>query len=506
MSRRKLAGNAVASIASVVVGGLILIVTYRVLIGTLGAEQVGVWSLVMAVAAAARLGDFGIGNGVVKFVAADLGAGARDEAAATVGFGLVALAALMTLICVALLPVLPGLLDRVLQDPAHREAAAGLVPWALASLWFGTLGSLLCGALDGAQRTDLRAWATIAAGLGQLVALVLLLPRHGLPILGPLQLLNSLLLVVFAGAGAWRVIAAPAAAWARWTRPRMKALLHYGSSFQLAALAQLAFEPTVKWLLGLFGSLSQVAWFEMGNRAASQLRLVIAAAYQMLTPYMAARIGRDGEDRPALARAYRQSWQLLMTLAVPYYVLAAALLPALLSLWLGRVQADFIAIGLICLAGWAVNTLALPSFVLYLAIGRLRWSIATQVSTALLNLLLAIPLGWAWGGSGVIVGAMLALALGSGVVVVAFHREYGIARRDLLDRRDVWVLMAGVAALLATHALLRPVITAPPGAATSLAPWLVGLLPAAAFAVFTLAVQWQGPVRALLTRRRESAD
>ena len=63
MSLRRLSRNAFAAMAQVVVSAAVLFVFYRFLIRQLGPEEIGVWSLVVASTAVARLGEFGLGGG-----------------------------------------------------------------------------------------------------------------------------------------------------------------------------------------------------------------------------------------------------------------------------------------------------------------------------------------------------------------------------------------------------------------------------------------------------------
>ena len=213
---------------------------------------------------------------------------------------------------------------------------------------------------------------------------------------------------------------------------RFLEIIRYGGSLQVSSLVQLLFDPAVKVLLTRLGGLSLTGYYEAASRAVVQCRAVVVAAYQMLVPYLAHRLG-GGELRSSqVTSAYRSAHAILIVVAIPYFALIAAALPLMLTVWLGRVDADFVTIGLLCLAGWAINTLTVSAYMLYTATGRLRWTVLSHFVIGVLNLVLGGLGGWLFGGMGVAAGAMIALAIGSAIVPVAFHREYQIPAREFV--------------------------------------------------------------------------
>ena len=432
---RRLSLNAFASSASTVVNAVLLFALYHFLVRRLGIESIGVWSLVLATASVARLGEYGMAGGVARFVAGDLGAGRPERAAATVGMAIAFLALAVGLCALALWPLASWVLERTIDDAALLGIARELLPWTLAASWLAAIVNLLCATLDGNQRTGLRALAMMTGGTAQLVLAWILVPRLGLAALGPVQLAFLAVQALLLALALLRVMRQPAAAWLRGSMPRFREMLAYGSGLQLTAIGQLLFEPTVRWLLGAFAGLAVTGYYEMASRAVVQLRLAITAAFQMLVPFYASRLGASrpgasqlgqeragGEDREETRRVYRRTFRLLLLVCTPYFVLIGCALPYALTLWGGTFSTTFVAIGLICLAGWSVNLLAVPAFMLYLALGRVRWVAVQQLVIGVLNVVLGLALGAAFGGIGVALGAMLALSLGSLVVVVRFER------------------------------------------------------------------------------------
>ncbi len=452
MSLRRLSRNAFSSSAMIVVGALILFELYRFLAQQIGVEQIGVWSIVLASAGIVRLAEFGMTGSLVKFIAGDLGAGRQANAASSLMMGLTVIGTTVGLACLVLWPVVSWLISRTIADPQMLNIAVALLPWTLAAAWLTSLVTALAAALDGCQRTDLRAMAMVSGSAAQLASVHWFVPEHGLPALGPIQLgfvgLQAMLLMValsrIANREHWGL--------PRWDWLRLKALARYGAAFQLTAIGQLLFEPTVRWFLGAFAGLAVTGYYEMASRAVVQLRQVIVAAFQMLVPFLASRFGQSRASDADTRNYYERVMQLMWLVAVPYFALVGAALPLLLTVWAGQFSTEFILIGMICLAGWFVSTLAVPAFMIYLSVGRLRWVAINQLVIGLLNLVFGWLGGLWFGGPGVVVGAMLALVVGTLVVVVQFHREYRVSARRSMPQRLIWLViaaLAGLAALLA---------------------------------------------------------
>ena len=95
-SKRKIIVNAIMAIVQVVAVGIILFVLYKFLLKTIGIEDLGIWSVVLATTSVAGIGNFGLSGSVVKFVAKYVARG-KGEAVAALEPAVVSLAALLVL-------------------------------------------------------------------------------------------------------------------------------------------------------------------------------------------------------------------------------------------------------------------------------------------------------------------------------------------------------------------------------------------------------------------------
>jgi len=329
-------------------------------------------------------------------------------------------------------PVAYFILQRAVTDPTLLSQTLALLPWALALVWLTSAGQVFLATLDACQRSHVRVGISLLAAGTQLAAAYHLVPRLGLQGL-PLALIAQAAVSLLLGALAAIVILGGQARF--WFRPdlqRLREVLSYGGAVQVIAIAQLTFDPVVKLLLSTMSGLSLTGLYEVANKAVIQFRGLIVSAFQMLVPFLAHRIGGGEVSQLALADIYRAVQGVLVLLAVPYYALVAGVLPTLLTLWIGHYDPAFVAIGLICLAGWFANTLAVASYMIYMATGQLRWVVRGHLLIGAASTLLGFLLGAAFGGMGVVTGSMLGLAIGSAIIPVKFHSEYSLPARDFI--------------------------------------------------------------------------
>jgi O-antigen/teichoic acid export membrane protein len=140
------------------------------------------------------------------------------------------------------------------------------------------------------------------------------------------------------------------------------------------------------------------------------------------------------------------------------YGFLLASIPAISEVWLGHYEKSFIIFTMLLTIGWAVNNLSGPAYVAYLGMGQLRWNMVGHVVIAVLNGILGTVLGIWFDGLGVVVGWVIALIVGSSVLVYAYHRECRIPLLTLLpleSRKLAVVVGIGVLASWGVYQLLH---------------------------------------------------
>ncbi|MEK6801193.1 MAG: oligosaccharide flippase family protein [Nitrospirota bacterium] len=426
----------------VTVAGLVMLAMYRFLLGTIGVDKIGVWSLVLATTSVTRISELGLSGSVVKFSAKYLALHEEKRAAEVIETAASSVALILGLVLLLLYPALTLLIDYLV--PANMLTDAQLVlPYAVMSLWLMVIATVFLSGLDGIQRADLRGLIIVCGQVLYLSMVYALVPSEDMKGLGISHVAQAGF-VLLAG---WVAIRSKLS-WLgmlpyRWSSSAFREMFGYAINFQINGIAQLLFEPTTKALLSKFGGLSSVAYYEMANRMIMQIRSLLVAANQVVVPVVASLLEKDPSRVPA---AYRRCYEVMFYLSVPAYSLILLAIPAISELWVGRYEFLFVTFSFILTACWFFNTLASPAYFSYAGIGRLRWNTLSHLLMGACNVLFGYIFATMWGGIGVVSGTACALLVGSVVPIAAFHSEYKLALTDLFPKESRMLTFTSIAA------------------------------------------------------------
>lgn len=451
LNSRRLISNATVSVVQTVISGVVLFILYRYLIDHLGSEQLGLWSVILASTSVARLSDMGLTGSVVKFVARYRALKDDDQAADVVQTAAISIALVMATLVMLLYPLLYFVLR--LSIPAHSmPQALGILPWAVFSLWLGSIGGVFQSGLDGCQRMDLRNILMAVGNLLFLGAALWLVPRYGLMGLAIGQAVQGLLLMLASWLTLRRQLKSLPWLPRHWSKSKFKEMFGYAVNFQVNAIAILLFDPATKLLMSRFGGLSSAAYYEMASQLVLKLRALITAASQALVPAVA----ELHETSPEKVRElYLKTYRLLFFVAVPFYAAIIVALPLVSLLWIGHGEAQFLLFGSLLAVGWGLNTLTGPAYFLNLGTGDLRWNAIAHLVMALINVMLGLLLGPLLEGVGVAISAMVALITGSWFVMHTLHKQYKIPKSNLIPSESYTMTLLIIFSTLASELAVR---------------------------------------------------
>lgn len=443
INSRRLISNATVSVVQTIISGLVLFLLYRYLINHLGAEQLGLWSVILASTSVARLSDMGLTGSVVKFVARYRALNDDAQAAEVVQTAAISIASVMAVLVLAIYPLLDKVL--ALAIPAKSMAQAiSILPWAVFSLWLGSVGGVFQSGLDGCQRMDIRNILMIFGNVLFLGAAFWLVPHYGLVGLAMGQAAQGLLLML----ASWLLLRRQLASlpWLpiQWSKLKFNEMFGYAVNFQINSIAILLFEPAIKLLMSRYGGLSSAAYYEMAYQVVIKLRALLIAANQALVPAVA----ELHETAPEKVRElYLKAYRMLFFVAVPFFAAILISLPVVSRLWIGHIDNQFLLFGVLLAMGWGFNTLVGPAYFINLGTGNLKWNSIAHVSMAFLNVLLGLMLGPKYGGLGVAISAMIALVIGSWSVIFVLHRQYKISFWNIVPKEHYPLLVAVVCSI-----------------------------------------------------------
>ncbi len=449
MKRRQIVLNALTTFGQTLGTAATLFFLYRFLIRTIGVERLGIWSLVLATTSVVTLANQGFSTSIVKFVAKYAARENAEDVSLLMQTAVISIGVALAFVSAGLYPAAKWILQIVLPPQNFPEASA-ILPLALASLWLTVLEGVLQAGLAGHQWIALCNYLEMSGSLSYLLLAFLFVPRHGLFGLACAQAIQAALILIVTWVLLRKRIRTLPLIPRQWSRAHFSELASYGLHFQIITASQALREPVTKALITRFGGLALTGYYDLAARCVFTLREMIVQANQVLVPTISHLQERDPESIPIV---YRESYRLVFFLAVPAFTCLTVVSPLISRVWIGRYEPVFVEFVAILAAGWLVNVLSNPAYVVDLGMGALRWVSIGCIATAILNAGLGFFAG-RYGaalhiGGQTVVGALaFSLALGYVVVLVAYHLENRVPFSQLLPKESGGILLASVVGAL----------------------------------------------------------
>lgn len=487
IAKRRVIINAAMATAQVVVIGISFFAVFRFLLGAIGIEKVGIWSLVLATTNVTRIGELGFANSVLQFASRYLAKGEPLRTAQVIETAAITVAGLGSIAILLAYPLLEWGVERLIP-PASLSEATGLLPFTVGSLWCSMVASTLHSGLDGIQKANLRSVVLMSSQLIFVGGVFYLVPTNGLEGVAQAQLVQSF----FSLFVSWLVLKANLDGLGmmpyRWSATLFREMFRYAANIQVSGVAQLFFEPTTKALLSKWGALSDVGYFEMASRMVMQIRSLLVAANQVMIPVITTQQERTPTHIPD---TYRRCYAIMFYLSIPIFSFLLVVTPLISEAWIGMYEPTFVVFAFLLITSWALNTSTVPAYLAFLGTGQLRWNTLSHILTGVMNLLLGYILGYMFGSIGVIVGTCLAILAGCLMTILTFHAQYHVDLQCLLpqDSRGVviWSVF-GVGGGLLLYFLLRDAVGF----------WIVAVLVCGLFLGLVGPSMWRHRIRTFL--------
>lgn len=444
MNRKQVLLNALTTFTQELVGAALLFFLYRLLFRSIGAEGLGIWSLVLATTSFLTLANQGFSASIVKYVAKYVAREQPDHVSLLVQTALISIGAALAVACIALYPCAKWILKAVVPNASLAESYA-ILPFALLSLWINVTSGIHLAALSGHELITHRNYLLLGGSLFYLLLGYLIVPRYGLLGLAYAQTVEA----AASFFATWILLRHQMPHFPliprRWNRPLFHEMLGYGLNFQLITVCQAMREPVTKALLTKFGGLAMTGYYDLASRWVVNFRELIVQANEVLVPTISS-IRESAPD--SIPKIYRESYRLIFFLAIPTFAFLVFVSPLVSRIWLGAYEPIFVRFVALLALGWLVNVLSNPAYVVDLGTGALGWVTVGCASTAVLTLVLGVILGMHFGGTAIVAASVASLAFGYVVVVVSHHLENGIPIGVLLPKESVGIALSGLAGAL----------------------------------------------------------
>jgi O-antigen/teichoic acid export membrane protein len=428
--------NAFSVFAQTVTLGIVWIILYRYIIDSIGIEKLGVWSIILATISTSRLSEIGFTASVTKLVANYRSENDEVAAAHTLQTGAISLGVIVFAILSLIYPIFQYMMPVFLPKNSINDGLE-ILPYALISVWFSVISGIWMSGLDGCLRSDIRSGLMVLSNLVLLTIAILLVKSYGLVGLAIAQIFQGITLFLLGWVAIKKIMPSLPLFPREWTYIRFRSMVGYGVNFQYNSIVMMLFDPITKILLGRFGDLAAVGFFEMTNRIVMLVRSIIISSNQIIVPIYA---GIKSNDSPQADNIYIKNTQYMLFLSTPLFIALMASMPIISEVWLGNLEDQFIAMGMTLTLAWYFNSINAPAYFAYLGRGRLIWVTVGMTVMGVMNILLGVFLGILYGWYGVILANVISLSIGSIIITVMYHRENSLHVFNIIPTRQLKIL------------------------------------------------------------------
>jgi O-antigen/teichoic acid export membrane protein len=470
-----------------------------ILLHALGRSRCGVWSVVESCLAYFTLFDLGLAATIVRFVPQCRAAGDSGRINRIVSACLLLFSAAAALVLIAGILVFAGVIHGSTRIPDElRDEAFGLAVVSLSYLSVSLPLSVFPAILDGLGRFATKNFIRVAF-LATRVAATIFVLNNGASLihLAVVQLVTGIGEHLVMAGVVYRLLPGLRAAPWRADRETLRLIRGYSVDSFLAMLAgRIAFK-TDALVIGLFGQLDLIPFFDMPSRLVEYAKGLIRTGTTTLTPAFS-KLDAQG-DIAAVRRLYLAGCRCAFYMALPIQIALILFGPAFLELWLRDSAFRTISAPVLWLLASGLGIAMLQSVaarVLY-GIGKIRGFARLMLLEAAINLVLSVILIGPLGITGVAIGTILPNVAMCVIVIVVVGRLVETTFREFT--RDVlWRPLLPAMTLIPIWPILAMVI--PPDSRLNFA-----ILMAAGLAIYLVQVaihegQWHAVTRFLRKR------
>jgi O-antigen/teichoic acid export membrane protein len=430
--------------------------SFRLMIMLTDTASVGLWGLINGLAMVVLIAEMGLSANLTRFVAA------RTDVSRRLLAQLLGATVIMCLLPATVIAVASAwpMFELSVSRPGLTVDApdvAKLTFLGLAGMMILSISTALSGLAEGVGRLRQRSASGLLYNLVTLATLWPAVDRFGVVGIGIANLLGLCVqLLIILGSLAFAALKLPGEGEAPGVAVLIRELfastvLNLGTTILNKTL-----DPVARLFVGLGGSLTVQAWYELAARVCNQVR---SMAIMGLQPMLFA----GAADREALATRFDRPQGLAARLAALMYLGLACGAPFISLVLFAEVQPLFVVFALILGLGGALHVAGYLGYFAIVAHGQFGALLRITAAAAAINVLIGATVAL---GAGPFAGAT-GLSVGYGYAGYAYLKRYSrIAQRPILSLLDgFWFLsvlatLVGVALTLATYYYSQPVVLA----------------------------------------------
>jgi O-antigen/teichoic acid export membrane protein len=423
----KLVKNTYFHLLSQAVNLLSPFILIPVIISSIGAEDYGIYVLVLGFIGTFGLLDLSFSSSFVKFIAEYYNKKQNDKLIEIINTGFLFYLIFSTLTVITALLISDYLFGLVNIPPEKYALAKNVFYLSLSIFFFGSSFGIFNSLLIGLQKMYQGAIASIFVSIGYFTAvLILMLTHSGLFSLMIAQLASGIISVVITLILAKRNLPGLVVTPRKFTISRLKEMSKFGIQIQVSRLSTFASEKYDEFLLGAFSTLGNVTLYNLGSKAASYGKFIPLQFMAPIAPAAAELSAMKRDDK--LKELYLNAVKYLNMLAIPIFIFLFFFSDRLFIAWMGPGYETSILISRILIVGYLSNFLfSVPGNIIIPNTGAPKFQMREGLIFLGINIIASYFLIKKFGITGAAFGNAISVVISSVYILIVSSRFFKVS-------------------------------------------------------------------------------
>jgi O-antigen/teichoic acid export membrane protein len=391
--------------------------SYRLVIMQGGVPAVGLWSTLFAWTSLIRIGDLGMVNATMRFVALRDASTERNAVRDYIETGIVANAGLFAILAVAGYFLIDAFVGHIVV-PEYVADAHAILPAMILGFFLLNMSSVIMGSMQGLHLGFVRSQLAVFGNLVQLVSVFVLVPRLGLIGLAWGQIIQHSVSIIIAWIIVRRAAGVEHLLPLGFKASSFREMLGFSLTSQLANVSNGLFEPVSKILVSQFGGLHVQGLYELAYKTVWLSRNAVIAGVTATMPAMTALFRQDPVK---VVPVYSRSLRLTLLAVGSLMGLVTLGSPIISIIWIGDLMWDYSIIVAIMAIGVFFNAAGAPAYNLATVTGNMSNNILVSVSVLVTLIIGGLAAAWLLPIHALI--GMVAFAMGMGGLWIKARNE-----------------------------------------------------------------------------------
>lgn len=375
-------------------GGIIIsVIVYPIYLHFLGAELYGLWAILNVIIYFSSIGNFGIDEALVKYVAEEYEKKNLDGVIEHISTGLNVLIANGIVIFVILI-LFEKFLQPILKlDVSYAALFHDIFPFVVILSIFILIVNFINSILKGLGRFDQASYILLSGRVCAIMVSILFFIRGykiwslywGQVVSSVLVLIvSSLLICNKIGFYYWPL---------RSKKRYFIKLFKFGGTMTASKILSMLLEPFIKVVIARFIGLAEVAYFEIANKIVLQIRSLFERGISAIMPEVS-RLSVVIEDtKIRIFEVMKKINRFNLLIGMSVFLLLFFIGEPILKFWLAEEYSPVIVIAFrILTIGYFINLLSVPSYYYFMGTGKVKYCLYNHFIQAMLNLALVLIL------------------------------------------------------------------------------------------------------------------